>query len=343
MARPRRLWALCALCACARAQVLDSPQGLHLEANLQSDLMAGTASDAVHSQPLQTAQDGADAASEVTGAASTVSSASAAGEENWQVLQSSSLKIAVLADGGLGQPFYRSQQTNGWTKLTYGSKHMDCAIKVDGHLAKLSGELDVVKTTASAFAARSQVTLNAVPQAQVLRSYSFLGDGMVFNITFTFTALTDVTDLQVYLGTSDDWIGTSDQPRKEQGHFVQGQFQPEAHGKVLRVQSSDEAVFAFSPNPDSHAIILQHYGNFADVYAATMSDMSRSSSDGAYGIYVPCGHLARGETKSATIFYAAAGASELDHLLEVSAKANSAGHAVALPPTPATPEEETAQ
>jgi len=110
-------------------------------------------------------------------------------------------------------------------------------------------------------------------------SYSFLGDGMVFNITFTFTALTDVTDLQVgaqekdaenlwwvcvcvsenevyryktsqlcpsnhrghgifspvghpvftvsrprlksrrqvYLGTSDDWIGTSDQPRKEQG------------------------------------------------------------------------------------------------------------------------------
>lgn len=80
--------------------MLDSPQGLHLEANLQSDLMAGTASDAVHSQPLQTAQDGADAASEVTGAASTVSSASAAGEENWQVLQSSSLKIAVLADGG---------------------------------------------------------------------------------------------------------------------------------------------------------------------------------------------------------------------------------------------------
>ena len=30
----------------------------------------------------------------------------------------------------------------------------------------------------------------------------------------------------------------------------------------------DEAVFAFSPNPDSHAIILQHYGNFADVYVA---------------------------------------------------------------------------
>ena len=31
----------------------------------------------------------------------------------------------------------------------------------------------------------------------------------------------------------------------------------------------DEAVFAFSPNPNSHAIILQHYGNFADVYVAT--------------------------------------------------------------------------
>ncbi len=28
----------------------------------------------------------------------------------------------------------------------------------------------------------------------------------------------------------------------------------------------DESVFAFSSNPESHAIILQHYGNFADVY-----------------------------------------------------------------------------
>ena len=29
----------------------------------------------------------------------------------------------------------------------------------------------------------------------------------------------------------------------------------------------DEAVFAFSPNPDSHAIILQHYGNWPAVTA----------------------------------------------------------------------------
>ena len=37
---------------------------------------------------------------------------------------------------------------------------------------------------------------------------------------------------------------------------------------MLSLSQGDEAVFAFSPNPDSHAIILQHYGNFADVYVA---------------------------------------------------------------------------
>ena len=37
---------------------------------------------------------------------------------------------------------------------------------------------------------------------------------------------------------------------------------------LRRLDFAPEAIFAFSPNPDSHAIILQHYGNFADVYVA---------------------------------------------------------------------------
>lgn len=41
-------------------------------------------------------------------------------------------------------------------------------------------------------------------------------------------------------------------------------------------------------------------------------------SDGAYAIYVPLGSLAAGETKEATIFYAAAGASKLARLAHLS-------------------------
>ncbi|CAK8998158.1 Gliding motility-associated C-terminal domain-containing protein [Durusdinium trenchii] len=281
---------------------------------------------------------------------SSSSSSSGGDEEALQVLQSQYLKVSVLPDGGLAQPFYMSDQ-HGWTKLTYGAQHLDYAIKVNGHLASISGDVTILSSDEQHFKGRSQLIMDGIPQATLTRSYSFLGDGMVLNITFTFTALTPLYNLQVYLGTSDDWIGTSDRPSKEQGNFRGGSFVHEPHGHVLRVQSGEESVFAFSPQLESHAIILQHYGNWSQVYAATMSDMSQSTSDGAYGIYVgslvfgqrgrfewaevPCGDAAFGETKRASFFYAelwleffcshAASASQLSHLTRVSAEAETAG------------------
>ncbi|CAK9083553.1 Gliding motility-associated C-terminal domain-containing protein, partial [Durusdinium trenchii] len=267
---------------------------------------------------------------------SSSSSSSGGDEEALQVLQSQYLKVSVLPDGGLAQPFYMSDQ-HGWTKLTYGAQHLDYAIKVNGHLASISGDVTILSSDEQHFKGRSQLIMDGIPQATLTRSYSFLGDGMVLNITFTFTALTPLYNLQVYLGTSDDWIGTSDRPSKEQGNFRGGSFVHEPHGHVLRVQSGEESVFAFSPQLESHAIILQHYGNWSQVYAATMSDMSQSTSDGAYGIYVPCGDAAFGETKRASFFYAAASASQLSHLTRVSAEAETAGHAAAIVPTATAP------
>eukprot|EP00435_Cladocopium_sp_Y103_P021824 s3570_g5.t1 len=107
---------------------------------------------------------------------------------------------------------------------------------------------------------------------------------MVLKMTFSFSALMPLSDVKMWLGTSDDWIGEDDRPTKETGDFHHG-FVPSKGGKILRVQSGEEQVFAFSPNPGSKAIILQHYGNWPRVYASDQSDVSRSSSDGAYAIY----------------------------------------------------------
>ncbi|CAL1134868.1 unnamed protein product [Cladocopium goreaui] len=232
------------------------------------------------------------------------------------VLQTDFLKIAVLKDGSLGQPFYMSDQ-RGWTKLTYASKKLDYAIKVDGKLAAVGGDPAVESSAASSLATRAQMTLDGSPKAEVLRSYNFLGQGMVLNVTYTFTALAPINELEVWLGTSDDWIGSSDRPSKEQGSFRGGSFVPAAHGQILRVQSGEESVFIFSPNPDSHAIILEHYGNWPAVSASKRSDLARSTSDGAYAVYVPLGSLSPGQKISATIFYAAAGADRLQDLLRV--------------------------
>ena len=68
-------------------------------------------------------------------------------------------------------------------------------------------------------------------------SYSFLGDGMVLKVSYSFHALAFMSALEVWLGTSDDWIGAEDRPEKQQGSFVGGRFVPGAHGKVLSVKS----------------------------------------------------------------------------------------------------------
>ncbi|CAL1134863.1 unnamed protein product [Cladocopium goreaui] len=221
-----------------------------------------------------------------------------------------------MNDGSLDQPFYYSQSTQRWTKLTYGHKKLDLAVKVNGELATLGSEATIDgghESTSTSVAVRSQLMVEG--------SYDFVGDGLVLKMTFSFSALTPLSDVKVWLGTSDDWIGEDDRPAKETGDFDHG-FVPSKGGKILRVQSGKEEVFAFSPNAGSKAIILQHYGNWPRVYASDQSDVSRSSSDGAYAIYVPLGSIEVGQTKEATIFYAASGANQLEKLAVVSEEAD---------------------
>ncbi|CAE7229426.1 unnamed protein product [Symbiodinium sp. CCMP2456] len=230
------------------------------------------------------------------------------------VLQTPALRLAFLPGGGLGQPFYMSSR-RGWTKLTYNNQNLDCSVKVNGHLTDMGGNVALDFKNASYARASGALSLSGTPQVQLTRTYSFLGNGRVLKAHFQVVALQGVSNVQVWMGTSDDWIGTSDRPTKVQGVFRGGEFVPTPHGRILRVHSGEEDVFVYSTHPDSHAIILSHYGQWDDVLAATQSDLHSSTSDGAYGIYVPLGRMAAGESKSASVYYAAADADRLAELL----------------------------
>eukprot|EP00434_Breviolum_minutum_P021792 symbB.v1.2.019237.t1/scaffold1567.1/size111240/6 len=139
--------------------------------------------------------------------------------------------------------------------------------------------------------------------------------GMIFSANFTFTALRDLDSVEVWLGTSDDWVGITDQPSKIQGDFGdRGTFKPERDGDVLHVYSGAESMLMFSPNELSQSIILGHYGRWHEMEASTKSALHQSSTDGAYGIYVPLGKLKAGETKSAVFYYGASPADQLTAL-----------------------------
>ncbi|CAJ1413161.1 unnamed protein product [Effrenium voratum] len=250
------------------------------------------------------------------------------------MLETADLRLKLLDDGGsLGQPFYHSAE-RGWTKLTYAQKDLESTVKVNGDAVDMASQLEKVHWYHPGLAQTSgELVQGGGPAAILSRTYSFTGDGMVFVANYTFTAMRDLDSIEVWLGTSDDWVGTTDRPSKEQGKFVGAHFEPSAKGKVLRVHSGEESVFVFSTDPQSEAIILRHYGRWHDVQAATASDLADSTSDGAYAIYVPLGSLQAGETKSACIYYAAADESRLAELLEAAARAHGP---VATTPVPLT-------
>ncbi|CAE7335740.1 unnamed protein product, partial [Symbiodinium pilosum] len=94
-----------------------------------------------------------------------------------------------------------------------------------------------------------------------------------------------VSSIEVWLGTSNDWLGSTDRPTKEQGAFQGDEFTPVPQAPILRVRSREEYLFFFSNHPDSHAIIVERSGHWEDIYALTSSATEASFSDGAYGIY----------------------------------------------------------
>ena len=92
----------------------------------------------------------------------------------------------------------------------------------------------------------------------------------------------------------------------------------------------------FSADPASHSIITERCGNWPLVYGTRRSELARSSSDGAYAIYVDAGALGMGETKEVTIFYAAAAVGQSGHLARVSQAAYLSQRVVATTATTAT-------
>ncbi|CAE7694365.1 unnamed protein product, partial [Symbiodinium pilosum] len=164
----------------------------------------------------------------------------------------------------LGQPFYKSN-VRGWTKLTYNQQNLDCNVKVNGQLTDMSRDVTLDFRNSTYAKASGPLKLSGTPQVQLTRTYSFTGRGLVFKANFHVLALEPVSSVQVWMGTSDDWIGTTDRPTKDQGSFRGGDFVPIPHGRILRVHSGHEDVFVYSTHPDSHAIILSHYGQWGDV------------------------------------------------------------------------------
>ena len=252
--------------------------------------------------------------------------------------------------GMLEQPFY--YDGGSANKLTYSQYALNFSLGVNGDGTNdwnLNGDLNMapqftnVTVDTSGFSSgsgtliwRGDITINGA-QLQVTHVYTLPADSAFLQTRTYITNMgsSDATNLRVWVGTQDDYIAGSDQPSKQKGNLVGGEFDvitsAEQQAQAIKVYSDDTAVLFFSTSDKANTIIGQHFGwdpndpTGEDTPSINPQESAydQGSDDGGYALFVRLDDLAAGETQSFDWYYAAGSSEQIDSIIgEVAAAAS---------------------
>jgi hypothetical protein len=166
-----------------------------------------------------------------------------------------SLENSVNAQGLLQQPWYYSNISSNWYKLTYSNYPLDTAIGYEystQHWSTARTIVDIytqIPIISQTDYSKFIITQNSSNKCtgwgsiQATRTYSnfnlsntfFLGINNSFiSITTTISSI-NLTNAILWVGTKDDFVGTNDQNLKKKGNLIHGGFIP----NTLNNQSSN--------------------------------------------------------------------------------------------------------
>jgi len=263
---------------------------------------------------------------------------------------------SITGVGLLDQPFYWDAMRERWYKLTFSDYSLDIAVGAGsgdlranggaGHWTGASvrdsqrniGAFTTATTTTEDFVtlgtydngvrrgygtiiATNQVT---IPTGEVLdleHRYDLGAEDSFVRITTTIRNATAATATNVHLwvGTRDDYIGTDDSPNKYKGTIVDGEFvaitDRTAPASALLITSGSEGVLFYSTTRGtnmSHASCCS-FGNSTDIDPRT-APIRTLDRDGSYALHLPIGDLPAGQSRTLVWYY---GAGPLAELAEV--------------------------
>jgi hypothetical protein len=132
-------------------------------------------------------------------------------------------------------------------------------------------------------------------------------------------------NVHLWVGTRDDWVGTSDRPTKTRGNLVDGAFTaisaPTDTSDAIRITSGAEGVLFYSTTDGANT---SHAGccNFSNTYTRdpNLAPVA-TTGDGSYALYLPVGDLAAGASTEIVWFYAAGATADLDEVAQAVAAA----------------------
>ena len=247
--------------------------------------------------------------------------------------------------GNLQQPFYRSPADSNYYKLTYSSYPLDMAVgsgtggsnwsgstvqdsyatplanqTIDYSGYTVTGTAGSVTTGYGTIVSVGEMTLNG-QTVQITNEY-ILNNGVNFvkiNTSVKNISGSSVSNLNVWVGTRDDYVGSTDEPQKTKGNLdgADGAFQATTNAtdpaSALMIQTADEGALFYSTSAGVN-MAINECCEFSNVYNQNplTSVLQSPYEDGAYAAILPFGDISDTTEVSITWFYAAGSLSQLD-------------------------------
>ena len=255
---------------------------------------------------------------------------------------------SVNTQGLFVQPWYYSETSSTWYKLTFSNYPLDTAIGVGSGTSHWSGttvydiyslpnenpvtdysNFIVNYTDSSKTVGYGQIvanrTLTIGSTSFVFQNIFSLGENDKFVKIITriinFSPYT-LNNLLIWTGTRDDFVGLTDANTKTRGNLNTGSFVPITavgqSSRAIMISNTNEGVLFYSETPGvktSFAFCCE-FANAYNTNPDTLGVATTSPTDGSYAAVLPFGNVYSGQQASITWYYAAGTISSLSAVAE---------------------------
>jgi len=272
---------------------------------------------------------------------------------------------SVNAHGLFQQPWYYSPTASAWYKLTFANYPLDTAIGMGTGSAQWTGatvtdlySLAPVEPTTdySNFVVDSADTTKTVGHGKIVSRRTFTVQGAMLTIQNTFSlgyndsfvkivtqltnnATAQLTNVIIWTGTRDDFVGNTDVNTKTRGNLDTGSFVAitanNQSSRAIMITNTNEGVLFYSETAGvmtAYALCCS-FSNAYNTNPLTLAPRTPSPTDGSYAAILPLGNVSVGSSGSITWYYAAGAITSLSAVADTVAAAQVADASPSLSPT----------
>ncbi|MBU2896761.1 two-partner secretion domain-containing protein [Vibrio hepatarius] len=267
---------------------------------------------------------------------------------------------AITDTGALRQPFYYDDGTSlsrtaGWYKLTYQNYPIDFGIATggdgsnswnyNGEVLATNGEtssltlLDSVKNSLSinianydegvgTLVATTNVNVNETANTiDIINSYTLEQDKKFVRTETTISnnsTTTPLTNVRLWIGTRDDFVGESDKNYMAKGNVSDGFVQiPDQDTQAKAIKITEEidgtgAAVLFYSTSDGADTVTTGFGKFSKIMQKDprSSEIITNKIDGSYALFLRMNDLSPNASENLIWYYAAGKASDIESIIQ---------------------------